>query len=554
MSVAQASPTATKDGLRINRFFTTEGVHPYDEIEWDTRDAVIQNYQTGEVAFEQKGIEVPKAWSQNATNIAAQKYFRGTQGTEKRERSVKQMIDRVVNRYHEEGIARGYFAADEAQVFKDELTHLLVTQKAAFNSPVWFNVGWRPKGSEQCAACFILSVDDEMSSILNWYVEEGTIFKHGSGSGINLSKIRSSKEHLKSGGTASGPVSFMRGADASAGTIKSGGATRRAAKMVVLNVDHPDIKSFIWCKALEENKARALREAGFDMDLDGKDSHSIQYQNANNSVRVTDEFMQAVIDDKDWSLKAVRTGETIETVKARELMREIAEAAWQCADPGMQYDTVVNDWHTCPNTDRINGSNPCFPGDARVHTDKGLVRFDDMFKRVQQGETFEVYTHNVTNPDAPTHSVSLSKPTQFMITGINEIVKLEFSDGHSLRCTPNHRLWTANRVWVRADELTEGDKVQLVDLPTPAPMAERAFPVSSNRDAYSRKHDKNLALNLPEKWTEEFAHYVGWLIGDGCISGNVVSTIYGSDEDQREILPRHLELLTQINGGVAPKP
>ncbi|MDQ3646198.1 MAG: vitamin B12-dependent ribonucleotide reductase, partial [Actinomycetota bacterium] len=250
--MAQTTGSSTVDDLEIKRFFTTEGVHPYDEIDWELRDSVIQNYRTGVVAFEQKGVEVPKAWSQNATNIAAQKYFRGSPGTPERERSVKQMIDRVVGRYYEEGLARGYFATPtEAQIFKDELTHLLVTQKAAFNSPVWFNVGWRPKGEEQVAACFILSVEDEMSSILNWYVEEGTIFKHGSGAGLNLSKIRSSKERLKSGGTASGPVSFMRGADASAGTIKSGGATRRAAKMVVLNVDHPDIKDFIWCKALE---------------------------------------------------------------------------------------------------------------------------------------------------------------------------------------------------------------------------------------------------------------------------------------------------------------
>jgi len=347
-------------GLRFRRYFTTEGVHPYDEIEWEIRDAVIQNFRTGEIAFEQRGVEVPASWSQNATNIAAQKYFRGSPGTPEREHSVRQMIDRVVNRYHEEGLERGYFAdEEEAAIFRDELTHLLVNQKAAFNSPVWFNVGWRPKGEEQCSACFILAVDDEMDSILNWYAEEGRIFKHGSGAGINLSTIRSSKERLRSGGTASGPVSFMRGADASAGTIKSGGATRRAAKMVVLNVSHPDIRDFIWCKALEENKARALRDAGFDMDLDGRDSHSIQYQNANNSVRVDDGFMRAVVEGDDYELRAVTSGEALERVKARELMREIAEAAWQCADPGMQYDTTINDWHTCPNSARINASNPC---------------------------------------------------------------------------------------------------------------------------------------------------------------------------------------------------
>ena len=718
-SVSQGSHTnvTASDELVLSRRFTEQGRHPYDDVEWEQRDAVIRNYRTGQVAFEQKDVEVPKKWSQNATNIAAQKYFRGSPGTPRRERSVKQMIDRVANRYTEEGLGRGYFRDEaEASIFQDELVHLLVTQKAAFNSPVWFNVGWRPKGEEQVSACqpyhslvstpaglipigklvednavgtkvydaegitsvvavktngvrevlrihtkaghtldvtadhvvwkktgercghfvaagelragdslewhrrdsfgeseidtgeisaaalagwlqsdgfvgqyqganrsltieamtvndaelewvntaldavlpgvhrherrvttlntnldcrrtrlygrclesfvdrwglrsrgvsmavpehlftaplpvaaaylrsvfqaegyvsirnrsarialdmiseelvrglqhlllrfgicarvrfkrderrdrkgcwslaiqalgdrrifadeidfidpikramlqhsltiegvparstkqleierieilgempvfdiqtesgeylsanlrvhncFILSVEDEMSSILNWYVEEGTIFKHGSGSGLNLSKLRSSKEHLRSGGTASGPVSFMRGADASAGTIKSGGATRRAAKMVVLNVDHPDIKNFIWCKALEERKARALREAGFDMDLDGKDSHSIQYQNANNSVRVTDEFMNAVLEGAEWELKAVTTGETLETLPARDLFRDIAQAAWDCADPGMQYDTTINDWHTCPNSGPITASNPC---------------------------------------------------------------------------------------------------------------------------------------------------------------------------------------------------
>jgi ribonucleotide reductase alpha subunit len=907
-------PADTDPDLEIRRYFTTEGVHPYDEIEWELRDAVIQNYRTGKVAFEQKDVEVPKAWSQNATNIAAQKYFRGSPGTPERERSVKQMIDRVVGRYVEEGVERGYFDSAEAEVFGAELTHLLVNQKAAFNSPVWFNVGWRPKGEEQVAACqpydalvhtpsglipigklveneaigqkvydadgitrivavksngrkdvlrihlkagitldvtpdhlvwrkrvsgggaagfvpagelgpgdsltwhrrdsfgedeldvaeiweaalagwlqsdgfvgqfyrtnrsltieaitfnederdwvihaldsvfpdvhrneravttldpaldcrrirlygkglsafvekwglrargtdmevpnplftaplpvvtaylksifqaegsvsirdrsaliavdmiseklirgiqqlltrygifarvhfkpdarenrkgcwsltiqslgdrrffadeigfidatkaaklekslsilgrpawkskelqivsienlgpmdvydiqtesgeylseslrvhncFILSVEDEMDSILNWYVEEGRIFKHGSGSGINLSKIRSSKERLRSGGTASGPVSFMRGADASAGTLKSGGATRRAAKMVVLNVDHPDVKDFIWCKALEERKARALRESGFDMDIDGVDAHSIQYQNANNSVRVTDEFMQAVLDDSDWELKAITSDETLEKVKAKELFREIAQAAWECADPGLQYDTTINDWHTAPNTGRINASNPCFPGDARVHTDKGLVRFDDLTRRVMDGETFEVYTHDVTNAEDPQDSIHLSKPTQFMVTGVNEIVRLCFSDGREIRCTPNHRLWTENRGWVRADELTDDDRIKPLNHATPAVMATNEFPVSTHRAAYATKSDKRLALNLPEKWSEEFAHYLGWLIGDGSVAKDgTVSTIYGSEEDRREILPRHLALVTEINGGTAPKP
>jgi ribonucleoside-diphosphate reductase alpha chain len=346
-------------GLTFARHFTSEGTHPYDEVEWEVRDAVIPNYKEGGNAFEQRDVEFPKGWSQNATNIVAQKYFRGPLNTPQRESSVRQLIGRVVDTIRKWGEDDGYFASTEdAGVFAEELTHLLVHQKAAFNSPVWFNVGV-PDTPQQCSACFILAVDDKMSSILNWYVEEGTIFKGGSGSGINLSRLRSSKEHLGGGGTASGPVSFMRGADASAGTIKSGGKTRRAAKMVILNVDHPDVSDFIWCKAHEEKKARALRDAGFDMDLDGKDSNSIQYQNANNSVRVTDEFLHAYENDQDWKLKAVTTGETVDTVRARDLMREIAQAAWECADPGMQYDTTINEWHTCPASGRINASNPC---------------------------------------------------------------------------------------------------------------------------------------------------------------------------------------------------
>ena len=345
-------------GLTVKRYFTKEGTHPFDGIGWERRDAIIPNLKEGGNAFEQRDVEFPKSWSQNATNIVAQKYFRGPLGTPQRESSVRQMISRVTDTITGWGRKDGYFASPaDSEVFADELSHILVNQMAAFNSPVWFNVG--VEETPQCSACFILAIDDTMTSILNWYVEEGTIFKGGSGSGINLSPIRSSKERLSAGGLASGPVSFMRGADASAGTIKSGGKTRRAAKMVVLNVDHPDIQDFIWCKAVEERKARALRDAGFDMDLDGKDSHSTQYQNANNSVRVTDEFMQAYLDDRDWKLKAVTTGEPLETVRARDLMRQVAEAAWECADPGMQYDTITNDWHTCPASGRINASNPC---------------------------------------------------------------------------------------------------------------------------------------------------------------------------------------------------
>jgi ribonucleoside-diphosphate reductase alpha chain len=346
-------------GIGIRRHFTSADTHPYDQVGWERRDARISNWKTGEVAFEQLGVEFPLGWSLNATNIVAQKYFRGTPDTDEREWSLKQVADRVADTITEWGIRDGYFVTDEeAEAFRAELKYIIITQRAAFNSPVWFNIGVEGV-PQQASACFILSVDDKMDSILNWYVEEGTIFKGGSGAGINLSRIRSSKELLKGGGTASGPVSFMRGADASAGTIKSGGKTRRAAKMVILNVDHPDIEEFIWCKSREEKKARALRDAGFDMDLDGADITSIQYQNANNSVRVTDEFMQAVVDDTDWHLRAVHDGAIVKTIRARDLMRQISQATWECADPGMQFDTTINHWHTACNTGRINGSNPC---------------------------------------------------------------------------------------------------------------------------------------------------------------------------------------------------
>ena len=385
----QVTNAKDQDGLTFRRHFSTEGTHPFDEVEWETRDAVIPNFKEGGNAFEQRNVEFPVSWSQNATNIVAQKYFRGHLGTPERESSVRQLVSRVVDTIRGWGEKNHYFATEQdAEVFAHELTHLLVNQKAAFNSPVWFNVGV-PDTPQQCSACFILAVEDHMSSILNWYVEEGTIFKGGSGSGINLSRIRSSKEGLAGGGTASGPVSFMRGADASAGTIKSGGKTRRAAKMVILNVDHPDVRDFIWCKAVEERKARVLGDAGFDMDLDGKDSHSTQYQNANNSVRVTDEFMRAFEQDQDWKLKAVLSGETVESTRARDLMRDIAQAAWECADPGMQYDTTINEWHTCPASGRINGSNPC---SEYMHLDNSACNLAslNLMTFVNEDGTFDV--------------------------------------------------------------------------------------------------------------------------------------------------------------------
>src|SRR6202167_6666193 len=352
-----AEDTSAGEALSVKRLFTTPGTHPFETVEWELRDARIGHGDR--VAFEQLAVEFPKSWSQNATTIVAQKYFRGQLGSPERERSVKQMISRVAGTIADWGRARGYFATDaDGDTFEAELTHILLHQLAAFNSPVWFNVGFEE--SPQCSACFILSVEDTMESILEWNTKEGNIFRGGSGSGINLSNIRGSMEPLAKGGTASGPVSFMRGADSWGGTIKSGGKTRRAAKMVVLDIDHPDIREFIWCKAKEEDKAEALRDAGFDMSIDGEGFKSIQYQNANNSVRVTDEFMRAVETGEDWHLTARATGKPVgEPVPARELMREIAEAAWRCADPGVQYDTTINTWHTCPVSGRINASNPC---------------------------------------------------------------------------------------------------------------------------------------------------------------------------------------------------
>ncbi|MEY3705114.1 MAG: hypothetical protein RLY29_486 [Actinomycetota bacterium] len=345
-------------GLTIERVHTTAGAHPYDQVNWERRDVVQTNWKTGEVVFEQKGVEFPDFWSVNASTIVTTKYFRGAVGHENREWSLKQVIDRVVLTYTKAGREFGYFATpQDAEIFEHELTYMLLHQIFSFNSPVWFNVG--TAAPQQVSACFILSVDDTMDSILNWYREEGMIFKGGSGAGLNLSRIRSSKELLKSGGTASGPVSFMRGADASAGTIKSGGATRRAAKMVVLDVDHPDIEEFIETKVREEEKIRVLRDAGFDMDLGGKDVISVQYQNANNSVRVNDDFMRAYENGSKFGLRARSTGEVIEEVDAKSLFRKMAEAAWACADPGIQYDTTINDWHTNPETGRINASNPC---------------------------------------------------------------------------------------------------------------------------------------------------------------------------------------------------
>ncbi|HWW66603.1 MAG TPA: hypothetical protein VNY83_01335, partial [Solirubrobacterales bacterium] len=516
---ATSTPKNGLRGLSIERRFSTAGAHPFDEIEWEIRDAVIGNPESP--AFEQRGVEFPKSWSQNATNIVAQKYFRGQLGSEERESSVKQMIGRVAGTISGWGREGGYFASDEdAGAFEAELTSILLNQKAAFNSPVWFNVGFEE--TPQCSACFILSVEDTMESILEWNTKEGKIFRGGSGSGINLSNIRGSMEPLKKGGTASGPVSFMRGADSWAGTIKSGGKTRRAAKMVVLDIDHPDVEHFIWCKAKEEEKAAALRDAGFDMSIDGEGFTSIQYQNANNSVRVTDDFMEAVEAGEKWDLTARTTGEAVKTLDARELMNQIADAAWRCADPGVQYDTIINRWHTCPESGRINASNPCFPADARVHTTQGLMAIDELFKRTQAGEVVEVYTHRSTageNGSAPRpkrEGVIATRPLAVMQTGVKPIVRMQFANGATLRCTPNHKIWTLNRGYVAAEDLAPADRVMLNDTATPAERASWALPVRVAEHAKSFSRGGSVIhQELPTRWSAVLGELTGHLVGDG---------------------------------------
>ena len=387
---SRTTPTGTGVGLTMKRLFTTPGVHPYDDVTWERRDVVQTNWKTGDVVFEQRGVEFPDFWSINASTIVTTKYFRGAVGSDTRESRLRQLIDRVVLTYTQAGREYGYFATPEdAEIFEHELTWMLLHQVFSFNSPVWFNVG--TPAPQQVSACFILAVDDTMDSILNWYREEGLIFKGGSGAGLNLSRIRSSKELLSSGGTASGPVSFMRGADASAGTIKSGGATRRAAKMVVLDVDHPDIEEFIETKVREEDKIRALRDAGYDMDLGGADISSVQYQNANNSVRVSDEFMSAVEHETDFGLRGRKTGEVIESVDAKALFRRMSEAAWACADPGIQYDDTINDWHTNPETGRITASNPCSEYMSLDNSSCNLASLN-LMKFLKEDGTFDAET------------------------------------------------------------------------------------------------------------------------------------------------------------------
>jgi ribonucleoside-diphosphate reductase alpha chain len=530
------------------RFFTIAGRDPFDEVEWELRHALIPGKDGP--AFDQKDVEFPRFWSQTATNIVAQKYFRGRMSSPERERSVKQMIGRIVGTIGAWGRQGGYFATgEEVETFEAELKAILVNQIASFNSPVWFNVGFEEK--PQASACFILSIEDSMDSILDWIRREGVIFRGGSGSGINLSRLRSSKEQLSKGGYASGPVSFMRGADASAGTIKSGGKTRRAAKMVVLDVDHPDVDEFIWCKAKEERKARVLEQAGYDMSLDSPDWASIQYQNANNSVRVTDAFMEAVVEGKEWNLTARTDGSVVETVDARKLLKDIAEASWQCADPGVQYDTTINKWHTSPNTGRINASNPCFPGDARVHTTLGLITFEELYELAEQGEEIRVYTHRAT-AEEPGDGVVATVPLAVMRNGIKPVVRLRFANGQELRCTPNHRIWTLNRGYVPAEELAGEDVVLLNDSPTPAEDAAWALPVGVEAVAVSRSRGgTTVRRELPDRWSEGLGELLGHVVGDGWLTDVQTGWVYGGDDIEDGLCGSHEGMLRELIGGIS---
>ncbi len=543
---ASGSVQLQRAGLRVERRFTREGVHPFDQVTWERRTASIGN-EKGETVFEQADCEVPAFWSQMATNVVVSKYFRGALNTPRRETSVKQMISRVADTIAAWGRSGGYFAGEaDAQAFQDELTHLLLHQKMSFNSPVWFNLG--VAGSKpQISACFINSVEDTMDSILTLAKTEGMLFKYGSGTGTNLSPLRSSQEALAGGGTASGPVSFMKGFDAFAGVIKSGGTTRRAAKMVILNADHPDVEEFITCKVNEERKAWSLIEAGYDSAFTGEAYASVFFQNSNNSVRVTDEFMRAVAEDRDWHLHAVLDPTRItRTVKARALLRLMAESAWQCGDPGVQYDTTINDWHTSSASGRINASNPCFPGDVRVHTTRGLMPFAELYERAAAGEEMRVYTHRAT-AEIPGYGVAATKPLAVMRNGVKPVVRLTFADGRTLRCTPNHRVWTANRGYVAAADLIVEDTVVVNDTITPACDASWQLPIKIEALATSwARGGTGLRQALPERWSESLGELTGHLVGDGRVTDEATVWFYSGGD----VTPRHEKFLRSLVDGV----
>ncbi len=573
-----APPTETFPALRIPRRLTRPGVHPYDEIAWGPREAVIvepaRDDRPERTVFRQDDCEFPLDWSDTAVRIVASKYFRYGMDDPRRERSLRQVIDRVVDTIRHHGVAGGHFADDdEAETFGQELRHILVTQKAAFNSPVWFNCGVGvaarepdadrildvddpPVGPDeppvnQASACFILSVNDTMPSIQRWIASESEIFRGGSGAGVNLSRLRGDGEPLSNGGQASGPVSFMRWADSGAGSIKSGGGTRRAAKMVILDAGHPDILEFVRSKAHEERKAYALGDMGYDLGLNGDAWRSIQFQNANNSVRLTDDFFSRVEAGEPWQTRAVATGEVTDEMPAAGLLREIAEAAWACGDPGVQYEDTIQRWHTSPNAGRISGSNPCFPADARVHTTAGLLPIGELFDRSEAGERIRVYTHRAT-AEQPGDGVVASLPIAVMRTGVRPIVRLRLSDGRSLRCTSNHRIWTLGRGWVRAEDLTADDRMMLNDAATPATDASWELPVAVAAPAKSFSRGGTVTYQrLPDRWSEGLGELLGHLVGDGWLTDVQTGWVYGGDDIADGLAASHEGLLRELIGGIS---
>ncbi|HSS36886.1 MAG TPA: hypothetical protein VLR93_11485, partial [Patescibacteria group bacterium] len=514
-------------GLTFERRWTRPGVHPYDEIRWETRTASIGN-ESGKLVFEQKDVEVPEFWSQLATNVVVSKYFRGHLNTPERETSVRQLIDRVVNTIAAWAETQHYFATtDDLRAFQAELTHLLVHQKMSFNSPVWFNVGIEAK--PQCSACFINSVQDSMSSIMDLAKTEAMLFKFGSGAGSNLSTIRSSREQMSGGGTASGPVSFMKGYDAFAGVVKSGGKTRRAAKMVILDVDHPDVLDFIDSKKLEEQKAWALIEMGYDPSFTGEAYGSVFFQNANHSVRVTDAFMQAVVDDQDWTTHAVVDGKPMGTYKAKDIFRRMADAAHLCGDPGIQYDTTINDWHTSANTDRIYASNPCseymflndtacFAPETRISTPDGLRTVEELYLAQERGEKVQVTTDLLGESDH--RRMATHRGAVVTLVGDRKVYRLTMRDGRSIRATGDHRFLTDNGEWKRVDQLTaEVDRVQV-------------------RESGNTVRFESSAGDV-RRW-----QVLGWMSSDGVFSGDVAALAFGPTEKATaEVLTEELNLL-----------
>ena len=564
-----------KKGVSVERRFTHPFSRPLEEVRYEKRTSVITN-PDGSVVFKMDDVEVPSNWSQLATDIAVSKYFRkrGVPGTG-HETSVKQVVYRIANTIRRAGEdAGGYFAdAESADNFEAELSFMLVNQFGAFNSPVWFNCGlhhqYGIKGSggnyhwdeparsiietedsyshPQASACFIQSIEDDLMSIFELAKNEAKLFKFGSGTGTNFSRLRGRQEKLSGGGTSSGLMSFLEVLDRGAGATKSGGITRRAAKMVCLDMDHPEITDFINWKVNEEKKVAALIAQGFTSDLNGDAYKTVSGQNSNNSVRVTDDFMYAYLNNDVWNTKFRTTGEKCDTYRARDLMRQIAQATWACADPGVQFDTTFNKWNTCKVSGRINATNPCFPGDARVFTDKGLIAFKDVLARVNQGETFQVYTNNQTSSNKE-HSVILSSPSQFMITGVNDVYKLEFSNGLELRCTEHHKIFTTNRGMVPACELNDQDKILVNTLPALAERCSLNLPVSANWEDYREKGDRYKSIDLPKQWSEGFSEMLGHLTGDGCLANTMAIWTYGSKNDIEELLPRHKGILVSILG------